>query len=675
MSHPALAEQTGIIELLRHAAQQFVRKEESPLSLAELVETVLKTFEATEIIQATAVWIIENSDRVLLAGNGGLTSIGLDGDAHPDCGMGDWLLHVMQQRVCMLQSGKKLETSFEDVLLIPILYQQNSIGAIGLFIPEGTTEGHDQEVADAASHLVSMMSKAMIVPVEQRWAIDPVRAFGEFDQLCRSLHASLSVRSVSRSIVDGCKSFARCDRVSLFLKKGLRWIPKTVSGTETINRRSDQIQRLTKLVRKVTRTRQRFVYDGTEIELGQQVADLTAAYIEIAGAKYLCVIPIFAQSKHEQDQDAKPGTMIGAVVFEYFHQSRAHAMLSRHQDAIVHQVSSALGNSRRYDRIFLRPVFDAVGRVASSVSYTKWTIVVAILACLIGFGWMASTTTVPHYINAEGRLMPVTQRRVFAPEIARVKEVFVDSGQRVEKDQPLIQLEDPQLDSEINRAKEDIAQQTKHLKALEGSLFTISRNGSRFEVIETQAKIEKAKIEIIGFQKELDILEKRKKSLLVRSPIAGMIASFRPKESLQDRPVQRGDQMLEIMDDKGERHLELNLPEQDLGHLSEYMDRLNNSESEEQIIQVNYRFVSAPEQAFSATLKELSTRMAIDESGQHSMLVYATPNVQENHHKIGAVVSAKFDCGPRSLAYSWTINVWRFLQRKLWLDENGWPTF
>ena len=288
---------------------------------------------------------------------------------------------------------------------------------------------------------------------------------------------------------------------------------------------------------------------------------------------------------------------------------------------------------------------------------------------------MATTTTVPHYINAEGRLMPVTQRRVFAPEIARVKEVFVVGGQRVEKDQPLVQLEDPKLSSEINRVKENIAQQTKHLKALEGSLFTISRNGSRFEMIETQAKIEKAKIEIFGYQEELDILEKRAKALLVRSPIAGVVASFRPKETLQDRPVQRGDQMLEIMDDKGERHLELNLPEQDIGHLAAYMKSLEEDKTANGQVVVNYRFVSAPEQAFAASLKELSTRMTIDKTGQHSMLVYATPEVQDNHHKIGAVVSAKFDCGPRSVAYAWTINVWRFLQRKLWLDENGWPTF
>ena len=341
MSQSALLEQTDLAQQLRQAAERFVRPEGTPLAIAELVETVLNEFEESKIIQATGVWIVENSDRVLLAGNQGLEAIGIDGDTNPDCGIGDWLLHVMQQRVCMLQSGKELDKSFEDVLLIPILYQQTSIGVVGLFVPEGTTDGHDEDIADAASHLVAKMSKAMIVPIEQRWAIDPVRAFGEFDQLCRSLHATLSVRSVSRRIVDGCKSFARCDRVSVFLKKGLRWIPKTVSGTESINRRSDQIQRLTKLVRKVTRTKQIFVYDGTEIQLGQQIAEVTAAYIETAGSKYLCVIPIFAHSKDESETKPKTGPMIGALVFEYFHQSQAHAMLS--PASRCHRTSGRLG--------------------------------------------------------------------------------------------------------------------------------------------------------------------------------------------------------------------------------------------------------------------------------------------------------------------------------------------
>jgi hypothetical protein len=143
------------------------------------------------------------------------------------------------------------------------------------------------------------------------------------------------------------------------------------------------------------------------------------------------------------------------------------------------------------------------------------------------------------------------------------------------------------------------------------------------------------------------------------SPINGVVYQSRLQEQLRSRPVQRGQQLLEIVNDSGDWQLDLQVPDSVVG----YIAALEPSKDVNKV-EVQFTFNDDSRDVHLATLKSLDKATHLHD-GQLSCL--ATVGVEKNLARTlrpGQTVSARIRCGRKSLAFVWFREVVEFWQRK-----------
>ncbi|MCH7543737.1 MAG: HlyD family secretion protein [Proteobacteria bacterium] len=150
------------------------------------------------------------------------------------------------------------------------------------------------------------------------------------------------------------------------------------------------------------------------------------------------------------------------------------------------------------------------------------------------------------------------------------------------------------------------------------------------------------------YREQIEILNERIDSLSVRAPWDGIVVTFQGElEQLTDRPVGRGEVLLEIMDDTGDWHLELEVDDRRMGHILEAQQALGQSE-----LSVEFIAATTPERAYQGTLQMLGTRTETSADDGNVVPIVVSVDAKEiQHRRVGAEVRAKIDCGERSLGY------------------------
>src|SRR5262249_42536673 len=87
------------------------------------------------------------------------------------------------------------------------------------------------------------------------------------------------------------------------------------------------------------------------------------------------------------------------------------------------------------------------------------------------------------------------------------------------------------------------------------------RKQKQNEVIELGEKVK-------GIQDQLKLMNQKADELKIRSPIDGRVVTWNVRDRLLDRPVNKGESLLEIADPSQEFELEVEMPEKRMGHLA-----------------------------------------------------------------------------------------------------------
>ena len=90
--------------------------------------------------------------------------------------------------------------------------------------------------------------------------------WGKFDQFVQSAYASLDTRQTVFAIANEGRRVIGCDRLSVLLGKGRSMKVQSVSGLDSIERRSDQIKHLSRLTQAVVKGRAPVWYDSASSE-------------------------------------------------------------------------------------------------------------------------------------------------------------------------------------------------------------------------------------------------------------------------------------------------------------------------------------------------------------------------------------------------------------------------
>ena len=338
-------------------------------------------------------------------------------------------------------------------------------------------------------------------------------------------------------------------------------------------------------------------------------------------------------------------------------------VLAERADRLASHVAAALHNAREHEQIFLLPLLRAVGLGLSTLRGRRLAQAMAALAIVLATILMLAFVPATYRVEGKGRLMPALQRDVFAPWDGEVTEVLVRGGERVQPGQPLLRLRNDDLQTQHLAARNRLAEQRQVRVSLQAEIDRAARQAAgSTEIVRLRGRLAQTDVEIEGLQKRADALEEQIDALTVRAPITGTVATFRAEQQLLNRPVRRGDVLVELMDESGDWQLEIDVSESRMGHVLAACGDANETSRP-----VEFVLATVPERTFAGTLRELATRSRVTPDQQSVVTVHvALDTDQLPHRRIGAEVQAKIDCGSRSLGYVLFGDVVEFIQRRLW---------
>jgi multidrug efflux pump subunit AcrA (membrane-fusion protein) len=375
--------------------------------------------------------------------------------------------------------------------------------------------------------------------------------------------------------------------------------------------------------------------------------------------------PLISRRDDEQRRKAlpRPRETIGCLVIEQTAESRPRVTVEARSALLAEHVSAVLTRARQNDRILFLRLWQTLGhgvewfhgrRLAKTLAAVAGVILVAAALWLVPYDYR---------VTGKGKLMPVRRHQIFAPENGEVIEIFVHGGDKVKKGQRLLQLRNEQLTAEYNDNLYKLEQAVQQV-ASSGFETDAARNADDKQgTLKTSMARRKAQVERDGLSDIVKIQKERVDSLLVTAPIDGRIASFQLEETLQNRPVQQGELLLEDMDESGPWRLELEVEGSRMGHVLRAWQA-----SPDHKLDVEFIPATALESTFTATLDSISTRSAVSTDQSNIFEMHASTDASKIPDLwIGAEVRAKINCGPRSLGYVLFGDVVEFIRQKLWL--------
>lgn len=507
------------------------------------------------------------------------------------------------------------------------------------------------------------------------------------EPLLVQLHEHLSLAAATQHLVNEARIVLDCDRVAVSLAARRRQRLAAISGSEQPHRQSAVVERLEPLCSAVAAMGEPLWLGGQPSggsaveELPPELSTLWDAYREVSPCQALAIVPLrlpkslglapdgslAAAAAESQaaalDSNSSGSTVFATLVCERIERSFDSAVADLLRQLEPH-AAAALANARVMSRVPLGRFWLRWDRSSGRSVWRRGAVVVAACALMV-----AALLLIPAEleVRASGELRSVARREVFAPADGVVEELRVDHGQLVAANALLLVVHAPELDQEWQEARSVVdslqrqlaSVQSQRLQARAGDAASRQRSAAlaaEEEQLQTQRKSQ---------AERLAMLERRRESLRVRSPIAGRIVSWGLRDRLSGRPLRQGDALLTVAGDGGPFELELQVPERVAGRV------LASAAGPAGGQQVAWTLASRPEATRRGTVCELARRFDYDDWGGAFLRVRVTLEDSSGNgaapREIGEMVAAKIACGRVSLAEAWFFELIDTARRWWWL--------
>lgn len=516
----------------------------------------------------------------------------------------------------------------EPVVAVPVEAASGTVGVIAFRLGDGAaTPERSIELAAAVAEVAGRYELRCEASCVQKAQTRLAR----IEKLLVRLHAKRGLRPIAHEAAEQGRLVAGCDRMSVLTPSAGGWRIVTVSGVAQVSRRSDAARAIERLVDTAMRGGEPLTFP---IEKGDAlpppVAEETDRYCEASGVRALRVLPCVAPD----DEDHQDPTPRLAMLAEWFDEA-----VDLEADAMLAALARHMGVAAARDR--------AGGWGWWSLRRTTTALVIA---GVLGAGVLiALLTPATLWLQVDGRFEPVDQARVFAPLDGVVREVLVKQADQVSRGQPLLRLESPDLRLKQEEVAEAIAATESEIAGLETEKLRASLPGRREDQDDPTTIASRAaalRERLSHQQKQRELLDAEAAKLLVTSPIKGDVVSWRPEDYLADRPVRRGQRLLEVAAN-GRWRLELEAPDHRVGPLL-------RAQAAGEPLRVEFVVRSDPSATHTATVTAIADATQTDDEGSPVVRVVADPaDAAVANPRSGLGVSAKIDCGTHSLAYVW----------------------
>lgn len=478
------------------------------------------------------------------------------------------------------------------------------------------------------------------------------------DQLYRfslNSHQSLDQNEVAHNLVNDIRVLLGCERVSLFGINRNRPKLLSVSSVATIENRSTLIKKMESLVARSVKTDEP-VFSDQPIQDSRQ-AELLEMYQEVNELDFVFGIPIARRV-----ESGKKRETIGFLLAE----STADVNrfnFARGISRVVPHVELALANVATYRSIPFRRTLSAVGRTFNFASISR----LAVVAGILGLAVLAAILIKTDFkVRIRGELRPVIERNVFAPRDGIVESVFVNHGDVVKENDPLVQVRSPDLDLEIEKSDSDVLKLRQLKDSKQIALNQISSSDPDPNLAAQLASdISDIDFQIASLVDKAKFLRQQRDKLQVVCPIDGEITTWQLKQKLTDKPVRWGDPIANVAFLEGDWNVVFRVPERRIGYiLDERRSRKQENASEPQPQYLEMFLESNPGESFRVPISEIGDSVTLDpEIGPVTLLKCDVPPELVNRRQ-GASVAADVVCGKKSYWFVWTREMVDALRRR-----------
>ena len=500
----------------------------------------------------------------------------------------------------------------------------------------------------------------------QRPAAAPRRAtqinLADTEAFIHSLHQSLDLKDSARTIANETRRYLDCDRATVVQMQGRRCRTLAVSGQPSVNRRSNAVRMLEKVVNKVLPTRQMFWYPEAE-ELPPQIQVPLQEYLGNSATRTLVAIPVFDKVERELqavDSHRENNKLIGGIIVEHCREQWDREQQAPVVELAMKHGSDAFRNSWNHQSLFLYSIWKWIGKSKIIFAARHLPKTIAAAAGLILLGLLLTLVQSDFQLTCEGSLMPQQRELVFAQSPGMVEEVLVEHGQKVESGVPIIKLKDLNLDFQLTEIEGQITEVKESIRSIESS--RLGRRRGEEESLQ-QESLMAHQAELASLEEQQRIYRKRQESLVVTSPISGQVMTWEVRKRLKNRTVGVVDQLLEIADVDGHWMLELDLPDRKVGH---FMKRWRKAQKDDEPVEVEFILAAEPGVTHVGKVKAVGTSTEVNAANEHHLKILVDIDIDSvDVRQSRSGVSAKIDCGKSSLGFKWFHPVKEFFQAKV----------
>ena len=530
-----------------------------------------------------------------------------------------------------------------------------------------------EQIASQVPNLSSLSRAAAMhgVPVQQQSAAavaapqrSPQISLSDTEAFIHSLHQTLDLKDNAKTIANETRRYLDCDRATVVQMRGKRCRTLAVSGQPSVNRRSNAVRLLEKVINKVLPTRQLFWYPESE-ELPPQIQVPLQEYLGNSATRTLVAIPVFDKVDREQmevDAHREKKKLIGGIIVEHCREQWDRDQQAPVVELAMKHGSDAFRNSWNHQSLFLYSIWKWIGKSKIIFAARHLPKTIAAVAGLIALVLVLTLVQTDFQLSCDGSLIPEQRELVFAQSPGMVQEVLVEHGQKIQSGVPILKLRDLNLDYQLTEIEGQILEVNESIRSIESSRLGQRQRRGEEETLQ-QENLLAHQAELKSLKEQQRIYLKRQESLVVTSPISGQVTTWEVRKRLKNRTVGVVDQLMEIANVEGKWMLELDLPDRKVGH---FMKSWKKAQEDDEPVEVEFILAAEPGVTHVGQVKTVGASTELNAANEHHLKILVDIDIESiDVRQSRSGVSAKIACGKSSLGYSWFHPVTEFLQAKV----------
>lgn len=659
---PALLEQTKT--QIRKLVAEIAELAESDIQPAEFHVEFLNRVVAAVAASGGALWLLDGRGSLKLQNQLEFQQTGLFQNrqrAQPHDALLGCMMQASQPQI--IPPGATVEgvpgagnpTQFA-LILAPLVVDRQPVGLVEVLMDPTRRAANQKSTLRFVGDLCDLAAQ-YLKNRQMRQMMSQQRLWNQLEGFTHAIHASLDLRETAYAVANDGKRLVGCDRLSVALKIGGRMMVEAVSGQEVVEQRANLIRELTRLCKVVVASGEDLVYTGSTEGFPPEIRDALEIYVDESGSKALVATILY---KPESDA-AKEKVAYGCLVSEQIGDEMAPTDMQARSEVVARHASTALWNAQDHDKIFLLPLLKLIG---SPWRFFRGRTLAKIVAVLLGIvGIICILAFVPWRLTIEGRgsILPENRRITYAPLQGTVHALPFEHGDLVKEGDVIARLESKELDKQLTGL---IAEQTKAADSMNHLKQQQSRSIPPLEKARMQAELAEAETQFESASKQIEIIKEQLEQLDVKAPVTGIVTHpLEVRRELMNRPVEVGQELIQIAATDKDWVLEVDVPDDDMGPVLDAKRRLEEeiARGEKPVgstLQAYFVAATDPEHRYPGYVRRIASKAETVE-GNHVVKVTVgfTEEVRQDYLKRnqslrpGAEVRARIQCGHARLAY------------------------